>query len=89
MPAGLKSFQVINEKIYFMGVCLRSPLVKKGVYFSYAQQNALPPDNLNDRKMITKLSVVLSLIAALFLNGCNHAEHETHHELPKLEATTP
>jgi membrane fusion protein (multidrug efflux system) len=63
--------------------------MKKGVYFSYAQHNALPPDNLNDRKMITKLSVVLSLIAALFLNGCNHAENETHHEPPKFEATTP
>ncbi|HNO74589.1 MAG TPA: efflux RND transporter periplasmic adaptor subunit [Nitrosomonas mobilis] len=40
--------------------------------------------------MITKLSVVfLSLIAVPFLNGCNHAETETHHELPKFEATTP
>lgn len=38
--------------------------------------------------MITKLSVVLSLIAALFLNGCN-TETEKHHELPKFEATTP
>lgn len=38
--------------------------------------------------MITKLSVVLSLIAALFLNGCNK-ETEKHHELPKFEATTP
>lgn len=29
---------------------VRSLLVKKGVYFSYAQQNTLPPDNLNGKK---------------------------------------
>ena len=38
--------------------------------------------------MITKASVVLSLIAIL-LSGCNQEEPEKHEEMPKLEATTP
>ncbi|MDD5578465.1 MAG: efflux RND transporter periplasmic adaptor subunit [Methylobacter sp.] len=38
--------------------------------------------------MITKASVVLSLIAIL-ISGCNPAETEKQEEPPKLEATTP
>ena len=40
--------------------------------------------------MITKLSVVLGLIATLLLSGCHsQADTETHKEMPKYGATTP
>ena len=39
--------------------------------------------------MITKLSVVLGLIATLLLNGCHQAKTEKHEEAPKYGATTP
>src|SRR5690349_6972515 len=38
-------------------------------------------------KMVTKLSIVLGLIATLVLSGCQ--KHETHEEMPHYAATTP
>jgi membrane fusion protein, multidrug efflux system len=39
--------------------------------------------------MITKSSLTLSLVAALFIGGCHQSEHEAAEEAPKYEATTP
>lgn len=38
-------------------------------------------------KMVTKLSIVLGLIATLVLSGCQ--KHDTHEEMPHYAATTP